>query len=61
MLDALIPASPKAKTKHVKEALANATKMRCLDIGHRHWELLTPGVSILVQAVLANMKANTKS
>ena len=61
MLDALVPASPKAKTTHVNEAVANATKMRCLDIAHRQWELLTPGVSIVVQAVPANMKPNTKS
>ena len=61
MLDALVPASLKAKTKHVNRALANAIQMRCFDIGHGHWELLTRGVSILIQAVPANVRANTKS
>ena len=61
MLDALVAASTKAKRNHVNGALANGTKMRCFDIGHGHWELLTPGASMLVQAVLANVKPNTKS
>lgn len=48
MLDALILASMKAKRKHINGSLANATKMHCSDIGCDHWELLTPGGSMLV-------------
>ena len=61
MLDALVPTSVKAKGKHVKGTLANATIMRCSDIGRNHWELLNLGGSMLIQAVLANVKPNTKS
>lgn len=61
MLDALVPANVKAKRKPVNGALANATKMSCSNIAQGHCPLLTPGGSMLVQAIPTNVKPNTKS